>query len=76
MLNTTASSKRDGLQIQSGRLNGVYLTVIETELTPMLQKSAVIWSERQQRDIAVRIYYDAREQDGCRIYILRQVEEL
>jgi len=50
--------------------------MIETALTPMLQKAAVIWSERQQRDIAVRIYYDAREQDGCRIYILRQVEEL
>ena len=48
----------------------------ETELAPILHKSAVIWSERQQRDIAVRIYYDAREQDGCKIYTLRQVEEL
>ena len=50
--------------------------MIETEMAPMLRKSAVIWSERQQRDIAVRIYYDAREQDGCKIYTLRQVEEL
>ena len=50
--------------------------MIETELAPMLQKSTVIWSERQERDVAVRIYYDAREQDGCKIYTLRQVEEL
>ena len=50
--------------------------MIETELAPMLHKSAVIWSERRERDISVRIYYDAREQDGCKIYTLRQVEEL
>ncbi len=50
--------------------------MIETELAPILQKSAVIWSERQERNISVRIYYDAREQDGCKIYTLRQVEEL
>ena len=48
----------------------------ETELAPMLQKSTLIWSERQERNIALRIYYDAREQDGCKIYTLRQVEEL
>ena|SRR6266699_1517030 len=75
-LNTASRSKRDMLQIQSGHQNGVYLTMIETELAPMLQKSTVIWSERQERDIAVRIYYDAREQDGCKIYTLRQVEQL
>ena len=50
--------------------------MIDTELAPMLQKSAVIWSERKERDISVRIYYDAREQDGCKIFTLRQVEEL
>ena len=48
----------------------------ETELVPTLNKSTVIWSERQERDIAVRIYYDVREQDGCKIYTLRQVEQL
>ena len=50
--------------------------MIETEMAPMLQKSAVIWSERREREISVRIYYDACEQDGCKIYTLRQVEEL
>ena len=75
-LNNASSSQQDKLQIQSGHQNGAYLTMIETELAPMLQKSTVIWSERQERDIAVRIYYDAREQDGCKIYTLRQVEEL
>ena len=50
--------------------------MIETELAPTLQKSTVIWSARQEREIAVRIYYDAREQDGCKVYTLRQVEQL
>jgi hypothetical protein len=50
--------------------------MIETDSAPMLQKSAVIWSERRERDISVRIYYDTCERDGCKIYTLRQVEEL
>ena len=50
--------------------------MIETESAPMLQKTAVIWSQRRERDISVRIYYDAREQDGCKIFTLRQLEEL
>ena len=75
-LNIAADSKRDTLQLQSGHQNGAYSTMNETELAPMSQKSTLIWSERQERNIAVRIYYDAREQDGCKIYTLRQVEEL
>jgi len=50
--------------------------MIETDSAPILQKTAVIWSQRRERDISVRIYYDAREQDGCKVYTLRQVEEL
>jgi hypothetical protein len=50
--------------------------MIERDSAPMLQKSAVIWSQRRERDISVRIYYDAYERDGCKIYTLRQVEEL
>ena len=50
--------------------------MIERDLAPMLQKSAVIWSHRRERDISVRIYYDAYEHDGCKIFTLRQVEEL
>ena len=48
----------------------------EQDSVPMLQKSAVIWSERRERQISVRIYYDACERDGCKVYTLRQVEEL
>ena len=50
--------------------------MIERDSAPMLHKSAVIWSQRRERDIAVRIYYDAYERNGCKVYILRQVEEL
>ena len=50
--------------------------MIETDSAPMLLKSAVIWSERRERDVSVRIYYDLCERDGCKVYTLRQVEEL
>jgi len=43
---------------------------------PVLQKMAVIWSHRRERDICVRIYYDLWQQDGCKIYTLNHVEEL
>jgi hypothetical protein len=53
-----------------------HIDMIDNDSTPLLQKTAVIWSERRERDISVRIYYDAREEDGCKIFTLRQVEEL
>ena len=50
--------------------------MIETDSAPILQKTAVIWSQRRERDISVRIYYDVRELDGCKIYTLNHVEEV
>lgn len=40
------------------------------------EKLCRIWSERRERDIAVRIYYEVQEAGGCRIYNLLRVEEL
>ena len=48
----------------------------ESNSTPLLQKTSVIWSYRRERDISVRIYYDVRELDGCKIYTLNHVEEV
>jgi len=48
----------------------------ETKSETILQKTCVIWSSRRERDISLRIYYDLRESDGCRIYALNRVEEL
>ena len=50
--------------------------MIENGSVPILEKTAVIWSERRERDISVRIYYHARVENGCQIFTLRQVEEL
>ena len=50
--------------------------MIETNSEPILQKTCVIWSSRRERDISLRIYYDMRELDGCRIYTLSQIDEL
>jgi hypothetical protein len=50
--------------------------MIETNSEPILQKTCVIWSSRRERDISLRIYYDMRELDGCKIYALGRVEEV
>jgi hypothetical protein len=47
----------------------------ESNLTPLLEKNCVVWSSRQARNLALRVYYDVREQDGCKIYTLRALEE-
>jgi hypothetical protein len=43
---------------------------------PILQKTCVLWSHRRERDISLRVYYDLREQDGCKVFTIDHVEEL
>ena len=50
--------------------------MFETDSTPVFQKKAIIWSHRKERRICVQIYYDVREQDGCKVYTVNHVEEL
>ena len=48
----------------------------DTNSAPILQKTCVFWSNRQERDISLRVYYDLREQDGCKLFTIDHVEEL
>ena len=48
----------------------------ETNASPIQQKTCVFWSSRRERDIALRVHYDFREQGGCKIYGITLVEEL
>jgi hypothetical protein len=48
----------------------------ESQATSFLQKTCVFWSSRKQRNVFLRIYYDMREQDGCQIFRIGQVEEI
>jgi hypothetical protein len=48
--------------------------MIQPESVRTIEKACVIWSERQQQELALRVSYDVREQDGCRIYVLRSME--
>jgi hypothetical protein len=48
----------------------------EINATIFLQKSCLAWSSRRERNIALRVYYDLREQDGCRIYTIGRIEEV
>jgi hypothetical protein len=61
-------------QVQSGRLEVVKMTESNSPLP--LEKTCVVWSRRRERDIALRVFYDVRELDGCRIYTLNQVQEM
>jgi hypothetical protein len=48
----------------------------ETNATSLLQKTCVVWSSRQERNIALRVYYQLQEQDGCKIYHIGQIVTL
>lgn len=49
-----------------------------TENSPVqrLQKLSRMWTQRREKEIAVRIYYDVRQEGKCKIYCLQQVDEL
>lgn len=48
----------------------------ETNPVQQLQKICRIWSRRREEQIAVRISYGVREQNGCKIYSLNQIEDV
>ena len=48
----------------------------EENSSPTQEKTCVVWSHRQTRQIALRVQYQLREEDGCRIYTLCHVQEL
>lgn len=43
--------------------------------SPPVQRTCVAWSQRRERDIALRVHYTVSEQDGCKIYAVCRVEE-
>ena len=49
-----------------------------TEQNPIqnLQKLSQVWSSKRECQIAVRIHYQVRIEEGCTIYKLGQVEEI
>ena len=48
----------------------------ETSAAATRQKTCVLWSSRQERNISLRVYYDLKEQEGCKIFTIDHVEEL
>jgi hypothetical protein len=38
------------------------------------EKLALVWAERRQRLLAVRVRYDVRHDDGCTFYHLRAMD--
>ncbi len=41
-----------------------------------IQKISKVWSSKRECQIAVRIQYEMRVEDGCTIYKIGKVEEL
>jgi hypothetical protein len=50
--------------------------MLESVSPLMAQKSCIVQASRRERDISLQVYYDVREEDGCKIYTLAQVVEL
>jgi hypothetical protein len=48
--------------------------MMQTNAKPLMQKTCLFWSSRQARNIALRVYYDVQEQDGCKIFTIGCVE--
>lgn len=43
--------------------------------TETREKLALVWAERRERLIAVKISYDVYEDGGCTVYSLNRLEE-
>jgi hypothetical protein len=50
--------------------------MIETSPVKQCQKLSCIWSRARGCQIVVRIHYELRQEDGCKIYSVRRIEEL
>ncbi len=50
--------------------------MIETSAVQQVQKLSYIWSRLRGRPIAVRIHYELRREDGCKIYSVSRIEEI
>jgi len=48
----------------------------ETNAISLFQKTCVVWSSRRERNIALQVAYDLREEDGCKIYSIGRIEEI
>jgi hypothetical protein len=39
------------------------------------EKTCVAWASRRERDLALRVRYSVREEDGCKVYTVNTVQE-
>ena len=47
----------------------------ETNSSPVLQRTCVALARRRERDIALKVHYDVKVQDGCTIYSIHHIVE-
>ncbi len=40
------------------------------------EKLALVWAERRQRTLALRVSYDVCRLDGCTLYRIERIEEM
>jgi len=45
-------------------------------LIQRFQKDCVVWSERRERLLALRIYYDSSWVNGCNLLAMREIREV
>ena len=50
--------------------------MLPTATIELHEKLALVWAERRRQLLALRVYYTTTLDRGCKIYCLRQTEEL
>jgi hypothetical protein len=48
--------------------------MLDRQLPEVREKLALVWAERRQRMLAVRVQYDVREETGCTLYRIRRLQ--
>lgn len=61
-----------GVRVASGGENEASMFDLST--TETREKLALVWAERRQRLLAIRVQYDVRRDNGCTLYRLRRIQ--
>ena len=41
-----------------------------------IQKDVKVWSSRKESQVALRVYFDMTDADGCTLYTIRQIDQM
>lgn len=61
---------------RAGRGGENVVAMTTTGAVESRQKIALVWAERREQIVAVRVQYDVAMEGGCKVYNLTRMEEI